>query len=157
MKVETQTQTQTTCHLQNLEYNQYLKLAKGFFKISDRLYIEETESSDNGTWTRKSDFKRFVNKLERYNTKVIQNFIVGKNNKIDFGFCIVKKANIKYVNDGLNITFKSPIKVYFGQVGDKPIFEEVKSLQGKLMYDFYNRGCNITGVELFIEEIEFLN
>lgn len=152
------TETPMTCHLHNLEDGEILKLAKGFYKESDRLYIETTESGHDGTWERKSDFKRFLNKIESHDTKAIQNFIVGKNKKADFGFCTVEKVSIKFSNDGLKITFKEPIKVYFGEVGNKIITEEVNSLQGKLMYDFYHfRNNDEIGIELFIEEVEFLS
>ena len=156
--MKTITETPTTCQLHNLEDGKILKLSKGYYKESDRLYIENTESTEDGTWQRKSDFQRFLNKIENHKTKAIQNFIVGKNKKADFGFCTVEKVSIEYSNDGLKITFKEPIKVYFGEVGNKVITEEVNSLQGKLMHDFYHfRNSDAIGIELFIEEVEFLN
>ena len=136
-----------------------LELAQGpYGGKADRVYIDQTEDSDDGTWLRVSDYTRFCNKVDEGDTRAIQNFLVGgKRTKCDWGHFILEKDS----DDGLIVTFKSPTKVHFGHIGEKPILEEVTKLRGKISYEFFwsrnGRQDKIAnGIEFFLEDVEFI-
>lgn len=151
---------ETTSRLFNvIEENQILKPAKGYYKERDRIYLEDTEDTHDGSWPRVSDYTRFCNKLDNYDYKAVQNFLIGaKRKKSDWGGVTLHKVD----RDKIRLEFKEPVKVYFGKVGEKPILQEVKTIEGKLSHEFYwrkngrqNKIAN--GIEIFIEEVEYIN
>lgn len=155
----------TTSCIYNLDDN-LLEPAKGYYKDRDRIYIDTTEDGDDGTWSRVSDYVKFCNKVDNRDYRAVQNFLVGKRKKLDCGEFILSKETIQYA-DGLMIEFKKPQKVVFGSYtkDNKTVLvtEEIKAVKGKLSHDFYyfkNTGRQdkiANGIELFIEELEFIS
>ena len=150
--------TATNC-LQNLteDANQVLELKDLSFNRRT-LFIDTTEDSDDGTWLRVSDYKRFCNKVDDGDTKAIQNFLIGgKRKKCDYGEFILEKKN----DDEIIVNFKSPVKALFGYVGEEPIVKEVTKLEGKIHWDFFfrrnGRQSDIAnGIEFYLEEVKFV-
>jgi hypothetical protein len=105
--------------------------------IRDSILIEMSEDTDDGTFPRVSDYKRFVNSLEDQGTSYFINRLTRKRNKLKVDFCgatITRRAD--YHSEAI-IEFKDPIKVVMGYVGERPIIEEVKKIEGEFVHDWY--------------------
>lgn len=127
------------------------------FEKGLKLFIDQTEDTDDGTWTRVSDYTRFCNRVDSGDTKAIQNFLIGNRRKsLDYGAFFLTKDS----DDGFIVTFISPVKVLFGEISGEPVVKTIKELKGKISWDFFfkrnGRQDKIAnGIEFLIEDIEF--
>jgi hypothetical protein len=112
---------------------------KNSYHIKNSMLIEISEDTDDGTFPRVSDYKRFANSLDDQGTSYFVNRLTRKKNKlkVDFwGATITRDAD--YETKAI-IEFKDPIKVVMGYVGEKPIIEEVKKIEGEFTHDWFWR------------------
>ena len=137
--------------------NQILELKNNSYN-KGLLYLDTTEDSDDGTWLRVSDYKRFCNKVNDGDTEAIQNFLIGgKRKKCDYGEFVMEKKGY----DEIIVTFKSPIKALFGYVGEEQIVKDVTKLEGRIHWDFFFRRNGrqeeiANGIEFYLEDAKFL-
>jgi hypothetical protein len=107
--------------------------------IQNGILIEISEDTEDGTYPRVSDYKRFANSLEDQGTSYFINRLTRKRNKLKVDFCgvtITRKA--EYETKAI-LEFKNPIEVVMGYVGDKPIIEKVKKIEGEFTHDWFWR------------------
>lgn len=124
------------------------------------MYIEYGEIG----FERKSDWMRFVNKLNSYDDTPLKRMIVGDKKSLDWGGAIISKEDIQYSEDGFRVDFKEPTPLILETVGDNYVVAYVNSLRGKTTWEWYHRRKghedlgNYAGIcEVFIYDVEILN
>jgi hypothetical protein len=122
-------------------------------------YIEYGECG----FERKSDWMRFVNKLNSYDDTPIKRIITGNKKSLDWGGALISRADIDYSEDGFLIEFKEPTQIILEKIGDKYLVAEITKLRGKTTWEWYFRRKehedldNICGIcEVFIYDVEIL-
>jgi hypothetical protein len=105
--------------------------------IQNSMLVEISEDTDDGTFPRVSDYKRYANSLEDQGTSYFVNRLTRKRNKLKVDFCgVTITRNAEYEAKAI-IEFKDPIKVVMGYVGEKPIVEEVRKIEGEFTHDWF--------------------
>lgn len=124
------------------------------------MYIEYGECN----FERKSDWMRFVNKLNSYDDTPLKRMIVGDKKSSDWGGAIISKEDIQYSEDGFRVDFKEPTPLVLEIVGDYYVVAYVNSLRGKTTWEWYHRRNghedlgNYAGIcEVFIYDVEILS
>ena len=113
---------------------------------------------------RKSDWMRFVNKLNRYDDTPIKRMVVGDGKSLDWGGAIISKEDIEYSEDGFRVDFKEPVPLVVERIGEHFVVAYIKSLRGKITWEWYHRRNghedlgNYAGIcEVFLYDVEILN
>ena len=107
------------------------------FNIKNSMLIEISEDTDDGTYSRVSDYMRFANSLENSGASAFLNRCSRKKNKkvVDFmGAKIIRDADYR---TAAIIEFTNPINVIIGHVGDRPIIEKVKKIKGEFTHEWF--------------------
>ena len=107
--------------------------------IKNAMLFEISEDGDDGTFPRVSDYTRFANSLDSEGTSYYLNRLTRKKNKLELDFCGVKVSRESQWDTKAIIEFSDPIEVVMGHVGDKPIIEKVKRMEGSFTHDWFWR------------------
>ena len=104
---------------------------------SDLIIFDWIEDTFDGIFTRVSDFKRLINRMDTYGVCEFLTWISKRNNKIlaDTGYCIIKREN-KWDAEA-EIIFKEPIEVIFAKVNDQPITGKVDRIKGEFSFEWF--------------------
>jgi hypothetical protein len=130
---------ETTCMVHNVyDLNQVLKFTTCNGYNSKALMIEVVEFGEVG-FERKSDWIRFVNKLEKHDITPIKRMLVGDKDGFDNGEMVIKVTDINYSNDGFEIEFKKGVKIVIEQIGDNYLCVEIKKIKGDISWEWYSR------------------
>jgi hypothetical protein len=109
---------------------------------------------------RKSDWMRFVNKLENYDTTPLKRLIVGKGKKLDYGDFTISLTDIEYSDDGFLVEFKKPFPMVLTEVGENYLIGEVSKLKGAITWEWYYRkshDLDVAGIcEIFMHDVVIL-
>ena len=112
---------------------------------------------------RKSDWLRFVNKLNNYDDTPIKRKITGDKKSVDWGFLEIARTDIEYTEDGFLITYKEPTDIIVGSVGDSYIIYKATKLKGKISWEWSHitKGHEVLGnyagvCDVYIHNIEII-
>jgi hypothetical protein len=106
--------------------------------IVDRgILFEISEDGDDGTYPRVSDYKRFVNSLDREGTSFFLNRLTNKKNKLELDFCGIKIKRKSQYEDDVEIEFPNPIRVKLASIGPREIIENVSKIRGRFTHDYF--------------------
>lgn len=156
---------ETTTVLQNaVELGEALNFTKCNQTFNRSLLIQYIEYGEYG-YERKSDWMRFVNKINNYNDTPIKRIITGDKKSLDYGGMIVNRTDIKYSEDGFLIEFKEPQKIVVEEIGDNYLTVEAKEIRGTFSVEWYSSKRekhqelgNISGIcEIYLTEIEIIS
>lgn len=161
-KIVPQSEIQTTCSpYMAAECDEALLFTKCNYseKSLSILYVEFGECS----LERKSDWMRFVNKLDNYDTTPIKRMMTGDKKAFDEGLYKVSREDIEYSEDGLLFEFKEPVNIIVEEIGDNYVIVEATKIRGKLNWEWYHKRTgheeleNYAGIcEVFISEVEII-
>lgn len=152
--------TETTCSIYNTIFDDYaLKLSKVNSFETDALFLQTFEYGEC-SFERKSDWMRFINKLNEYDTTPLRRLLVGDKKSSDWeGMTLTNLGDDEY-----QIELDNPIDVYMGHIGGNPILVKVKTLKGKLTWEWLFRRNghedldNYAGIcDVWLKEVEFVN
>lgn len=105
--------------------------------ISNAMLFEISEDTEDGTYPRPQDYKRFARNLEDNGTSYWVNMLTRKRDKLSiefYGATITRTADYE---DTAVIEFKNPIKIVLGYIGDEPVVKEIKKIQGTFTHDWF--------------------
>jgi hypothetical protein len=105
--------------------------------IKNAMLFEISEDTDDGTFPRVSDYTRYANSLDNDGTSYYLNRLTRKKNKLELDFCGVKITRKSQWDTKAILEFKDPIEVVMGHVGEKPIIEKVKRMEGEFTHDWF--------------------
>jgi hypothetical protein len=151
-------ETETTFSIHNSnEVLKFTTVNQSEERCLSLLHVEYGEVN----FERKSDWVRFVNKLNEYDTTPIKRMAVGNKKISDWGDCKVTVTDIEYSEDGFLIEFNEPQKLVIETIGENYICIEVKKLQGKITWEWYHRkshNLDIAGIcEVYLYDIEIID
>ncbi len=162
IKLQPIVKTDTTCNIFNAtELVEVLDFTKvnGFDKCLLLQHVEYGEAN----FERKSDWMRFVNKLDRHNTIPIKRILTGNKKSSDWGGMIVKRETIEYYEDGVLIEFERAAGIIVETVGDNYIIVEAKKIRGQITWEWLSRRTghedlgHVAGIcEIWMHSIEIL-
>lgn len=123
------------------------------------LYVEYGECG----LERKSDWMRFVNKLNNYDITPIKRMITGDKKVFDGGLYKVSREDIEYSEDGLLFEFNEPVNIIVEAIGDNYVIVEATKIRGELNWEWMHKRTGhedlkgYAGVcEVFISEVEII-
>lgn len=126
------------------------------------LSLQHIEFGEVG-FERKSDWMRFVNKLNKYDDTPIKRMITGDKNTLDWGGAIISRETINYSEDGFLIEFKNPTPLVVETIGENYLTIDVKKIRGQITWEWYHRKRgheileNYAGIcEIYLHSIEIL-
>ena len=103
---------------------------------------------------RKSDWARFCNKLDSYDTTPLRRRLIGDGYKGKY------YGNIEWDDGNIKITFDEPISVVFASIGDEYIVEKVSEITGNISWSWLWRGGSELGVadacEVILANIKYI-
>ena len=110
-----------------------------FMESQNAMLFDIHEDTDDGTYEKVADWKRFVNKLDNEGTAFFINKLAGKGKRKKtmieaYDVTIFRKS--EWDTDA-TIEFKEPITVVIGKVGDVEITAEVKRIRGEFDHDYF--------------------
>ena len=127
------------------------------------LTIQRVEYGEVG-FERRSDWMRFVNKLNDYDTIPIKRAFTGDKKVSDWGEFTISRTDIDYPEDGFLIEFKEPVKLLLERIGDRAIIIEVSKLKGEFTWEWSSYRTrhedlgNYAGVcEIYLYNVEIVN
>ena len=133
-----------------------------FLECGNAMLFDIHEDTDDGTYERVADWKRFVNKLDNEGTSFFINKLATNKRKKTmieaYDVTIFRKHDW---DTEATIEFKEPIIVVIGKVGDVEITAEVKRIRGEFDHDyFFKRNGRqqelANGVEIWFKVNEYL-
>ena len=133
-----------------------------FLECGNAMLFDIHEDTDDGTYERVADWKRFVNKLDNEGTSFFINKLATNKRKKTmieaYDVTIFRKHDW---DTEATIEFKEPIIVVIGKVGDVEITAEVKRIRGEFDHDyFFKRNCRqqelANGFEIWFKVNEYL-
>ena len=124
------------------------------------LYIEFGECG----FERKSDWMRFINKLNKYDDTPIKRMVTGDKKSLDWGGAIISREDIEYSEDGFLVEFKEPTPLIIEQIGENYLVVEVTKIKGQITWEWYHSTVeshkelgNYAGIcEVFLHSIEIV-
>lgn len=129
--------------------------------IKQAILFEMSDDNEDGTYPRVSDYVRLANRLDNDGTYAWVNRLTRKRNKtkIEFFGATITRSN-DWSTEAV-IEFKDPIEVVFGYVGEDPIIQKVKKIEGEFTHDWFwmknGRQSNIAnGFEIWFNIKKFL-
>ena len=109
-----------------------------FMESQNAMLFDIQEDTDDGTYERVADWKRFVNKLDNEGTSFFINKLATNKRKKTmieaYGVTIFRKHD---QDTEATIEFKEPITVVMGKVGDVEITAKVKKVRGEFDHDYF--------------------
>ena len=109
-----------------------------FLECGNAMLFDIHEDTDDGTYERVADWKRFVNKLDNEGTSFFINKLATNKRKKTmieaYDVTIFRKHDW---DTEATIEFKEPITVVIGKVGDVEITAEVKRIRGEFDHDYF--------------------
>lgn len=87
---------------------------------------------------RKSDWMRFVNKLNNYDETPIKRIATGDKKSCDWGGVTISRENIEFSEDGFLLEYDEPVKVILETIGENFVFVEAKKLRGKITWEWHH-------------------
>ena len=109
-----------------------------FLECGNAMLFDIHEDTDDGTYERVADWKRFVNKLDNEGTSFFINKLATNKRKKTmieaYDVTIFRKHDW---DTEATIEFKEPIIVVIGKVGDVEITAEVKRIRGEFDHDYF--------------------
>lgn len=155
-------EVETNASIFGVELGETLKFTTVNQLEGKALSILDVEFGECGM-ERKSDWMRFGNKLNDYDTTPIKRMLLGNKKQLDYGDYIMSIADIDYSEDGITITFKTPQPIVLEKVGTKYLIAEVTEIRGKFTWEWYYRKShkevlgNYAGIcEVYLHEIEII-
>lgn len=102
------------------------------------MLFEVSQDTDDGCYPRLCDWMRHANSLDREGPSHWLNRLTRKANKLKIpfygGVTIVRD---KKWDDRAVLEFDQPIEVVMGHIGDRPIIEKVKKIEGEFHIDWF--------------------
>jgi len=153
------TEAETTINpLLSVETGEYLRFTTVNQLEKRGLSLQYVEYGEVN-FERVSDWMRFVNKLNNYDTTPILRMLTGDKKSLNLGGMIVTRDNYNEII----LEFDNPIKLVVDEIGDKYIFVEVTKLKGELSWEWYHRRSghdelgNYAGIcEVFMVQTEIV-
>lgn len=101
------------------------------------ILFEISSDDEDGTYPRVSDYKRYVNSLDREGTNYFLNRLTKKKNKKLLEFEGIKIKRSADWDDHAEIIFPKPIRVRLENIGKRKIIENVTKLRGRFLHDYF--------------------
>jgi hypothetical protein len=133
-----------------------------FMESQNAMLFDIHEDTDDGTYEKVADWKRFVKKLDSDGTSFFLNQLAkGKRKKTlieAYDVTIFRKND--WDTDAI-IEFKEPIIVHIGKVGDTDITAAVKRIRGEFDHDYFFKKNGrqqefANGLEIWFKVNEYL-
>jgi hypothetical protein len=109
-----------------------------FLECGNAMLFDIHEDTDDGTYEKVSDWKRFVTKLDKEGTAFFINKLATNKRKKTmieaYDVTIFRKHDW---DTEATIEFKEPITVVIGKVGDVEITAQVKKIRGEFDHDYF--------------------
>jgi len=109
-----------------------------FLECGNAMLFDIHEDTDDGTYERVADWKRFVNKLDQEGTSFFINKLATNKRKKTmieaYDVTIFRKHD---QDTEATIEFKEPITVVMGKVGGVEITAQVKKIRGEFDHDYF--------------------
>lgn len=109
-----------------------------FLECGNAMLFDIHEDTDDGTYERVADWKRFLNKLDNEGTAFFINKLATNKRKKTmieaYDVTIFRKHD---QDTEATIEFKEPITVVMGKVGDVEITAQVKKIRGEFDHDYF--------------------
>lgn len=150
----------TTSHIYSAIVDDFvLKLANANQCEKNSLYLNMVEFGEVN-FERKSDWMRFINKLNRYDTTPLKRILVGDKKSSQW-----EGMKLTYLgNDEFQIDFDDEIELFSSKVGEQAVLVNIKSLKGKLTWEwlFRREGHEELGgyagiCDIWLTDVELLN
>ena len=133
-----------------------------FNESQNAMLFDIHEDTDDGTYERVADWKRFVTKLDQEGTAFFINKLAGKSRKKTmieaYDVTIFRKHDW---DTEATIEFKEPVTVVMGKVGDVEITAQVKKIRGEFDHDYFFKRSGrqqelANGFEIWFKVNEYL-
>ncbi len=109
-----------------------------FLECGNAMLFDIHEDTDDGTYERVADWKRFLNKLDQEGTSFFINKLATNKRKKTmieaYDVTIFRKHD---QDTEATIEFKEPITVVMGKVGGVEITAQVKKIRGEFDHDYF--------------------
>lgn len=129
---------ETSSHLQCVDDNEVLKFTRCNSLEEKCLQLLSVEYGEIN-YERKSDWMRFVNKLNDYDATPLERMLIGDKKKSDWGHFTLERSTRTYSNDAILIKFKEPQALVVETIGNQVLIVEVTELEGCLTWEWLYR------------------
>jgi len=119
------------------------------------LLLEIIQDDEDGTFPSVRSYVNLIKKMDFDGASAFLDWYGAKKLKFDNGYANIIRES-KFSNK-ITLTFKEPIKMIFGYVGDEPVVKEIKSIKGNVTWEAFwmggkrrqNEYCN--GIEVYLQ------
>jgi hypothetical protein len=101
------------------------------------LRFEHLSQTDDGTFPRLCDWKKFMNRIDKYGISEFLTWVSRKSDRLvsDYDYCTIHRES-KFDDEAI-IKFKEPIEIIVAYVNDNPITIQADEIHGCFSYEWY--------------------
>jgi hypothetical protein len=130
-----------------------------YYQSPKTLRFDIMQDTYDGIFPRVSDWTRLINRMDRHGVSEYLNWLGGRK-KLDYQATYCQVTRESDYDSEATLTFKKPIQVVFGKVGEELITREVTQIKGEFFFDWFwltngRQHQKANGFEVFFNCQEF--